>query len=82
MKKTEQKTWETGVGESPESQFHVFPVFIQVGPKKTGTQLGERIGHGGWIIGPKLTQLACLLSFASLFRGYPLDFEYITSTSS
>ena len=35
MKKRRKKTWDTGVGESPESQFHVFPVFIQVGPKKT-----------------------------------------------
>ena len=35
-------------------------------------QFGERVSHGGWLIGPKLfdpklTRLAHLLSFASLF---------------
>ena len=35
-------------------------------------QLDERLGHGDWLIWPKLfrpklTRLACLLSFASLF---------------
>ena len=37
-------------------------------------QFGERVGRGGWFIGPKLsstrslrTRLACLLSFASFF---------------
>ena len=35
-------------------------------------RFGERVGHGGWLIGPKLfdpklTRLAHLLSFASLF---------------
>ena len=34
-------------------------------------QFGERVGHGGWLIGPKLfdpklTQLACLPDFVSL----------------
>ena len=35
-------------------------------------QFGKRVGHGGWLIGPKLfdpklTRLAHLLSFASSF---------------
>ena len=41
--------------------------------RRKGTQFGERVGHGDWLIGPKLfrpealIRLACLLSFASLF---------------
>ena len=43
-------------------------------------QFGERVGHKGWLIRPKifdqkLTRLACLLSFVSLFLNlHLLDF--------